>query len=220
MTDRPIGFDNLYQRKLREIDQSLIFIHIPKTGGRALAKAYRVNNTPDVEWLNVMHTPAHRVKERFPEGFEKGFVFTIIRNPIARFLSACKYNKVTDKKDIETLSELMVNGSIDYVSKFNLLHIEHFFTQSNFVKDHEGNVIVDYIGIYEGLSTVIGRLKEEGLDLTNDFEVKTGDSNKWGSKLTKKAIANIKQIYAEDFELYKKVKGNNRDNSKNFSTLK
>lgn len=205
MTDRPIGFDNLYQRKLREIDQSLIFIHIPKTGGRALAKAYRVNNTPDVEWVNVMHTPAYRVKEKSPEAFKENFTFTIIRHPIARFLSACKYNKV---EDVEGLSELLVAGSVDWMSVHNINHMEHFFTQKNFVTDKNGKIIVDYIGLYEYYPQVLERLKEEGLDLTKDFEFKDGGSSKWGSELNSKTIDNIKKIYKVDFELYRKVKNN------------
>jgi hypothetical protein len=191
--------NKLFRRKSFALSRQPIFIHIPKTGGTALEHCFK---QAGLRINNLLHTPARFIKERFPDNYKDQFTFTIVRNPYARFLSACRYNGVDDE-NIEELSSQIKGGNVDWCSNFSIHHYEHFFTQKHFITDFDNEtIIVDYIGKFEDLQNVIDILKENDADISKYFEVKASKSSDWENILTQETKDNIQSIYSEDFTLF------------------
>lgn len=187
---------NLRQREIKRLSANLpIFIHVPKTGGKYLTKLLNENGCLVTK---VVHTPSIKVKRMLGTQYDDRFSFAFVRNPMERFLSACNYNNISDYEGLST----SIIKNPDWVSKYNVHNVEHFFTQSHFITDWEGNIIVDFLGRYENLKEDIERLKLENIDLSG-YEVSEPLSKNYNTILTDKTRSNIRSIYKEDFELLK-----------------
>lgn len=64
-------------------DKKIIFIHIPKTAGTYVERYLNMNNTKDATWIFY--------KENYPEEWKSYKKFSIVRNPISRFVSLCNF---------------------------------------------------------------------------------------------------------------------------------
>lgn len=175
-----------------------IFIHIPKTGGRYLLKTikskYKINYS--------VHAPSFYIK-RHRQNYSNRFSFAIVRNPYERFLSACGHARIKVPADIEKVSNSIVNGDVNWASRYDILHYEHFFTQKHFIVDLDSEeVLVDFIGKYEDFKSTINTLKQNNLDISDIFELKENKSNDWKNVLTEQTKRNIEIIYKEDFEQF------------------
>ena len=78
--------------------KSVLFIHIPKTGGTSIedwlrehrSEALFTPKTPDGHVCSPQHFHSNMLKQIIPEGYVD-YAFTIIRHPIERFLSEFFY---------------------------------------------------------------------------------------------------------------------------------
>ena len=74
-------------------DKKLIFIHIPKTAGTYVERYLKTNNTGDATYIYY--------KETYPDEWKSYKKFSIVRNPISRFVSLCKFSLMENtEKDV------------------------------------------------------------------------------------------------------------------------
>ena len=177
----------------------IIYIHIPKTGGLYLCKSIYGN-------YGLGHHFYPYYQKVFKKRISKYFVFTVVRNPYNRLISAINYlnsgginnihkdwkEKYGLEKDINSfllknLEELVSND-------------EHFFPQFKFIEIN--NAIpetLDYIGKYEDFNKVkqkINSIKKIFFPLN-----KINSSKKYFSvaELSNGSIKLINRLYHEDF---------------------
>lgn len=115
----------------------------------------------------VPHISALAVKETNPGAFSSNFKFAFVRNHWARFISAYEFLKKGGYEKWDGNASRRVNKykDINALLKSNdeVLSWTHFRPQWHWVCDHEGNLLVDFIGRTEEM--------QQGLDF---IALKTG----------------------------------------------
>lgn len=72
-------------------EKKLIFVHIPKNAGTYVEKYLNLYNDNDASWFYY--------KKNYPSEWEEYKKFCVVRNPMTRFLSCCKYYLMESKRD-------------------------------------------------------------------------------------------------------------------------
>lgn len=79
-----------------------IFIHVPKTAGTSIIKAFNLNwDHPDSKFLITGNHSQNEEWKEYEQKYKDYFVFSIVRNPWERFVSGWKYCETTKHKNIE-----------------------------------------------------------------------------------------------------------------------
>lgn len=130
-----------------------IFVHVPKTAGTSIERTL-------LQGANTVvggHTTAVGYRNKYPEAFASYFKFSILRDPVDRFVSAYCYLKG------RTLLNALNNERVhqcdslgDFVRMIDrepeiLNQIVHLIPQHRFVCDAQGQVLVDQICYFEDL---------------------------------------------------------------------
>ena len=196
------------------------FLHIPKCAGNQLNKlffSYGHRSILEIQKSNIYN--------------EKLKIFTIVRNPYDRFISAyfyLKQNGAFDKKNkqlyndfiniksIEELILLLFNDFKKYPINFtrittnSFLNIIHFRPMYTFVCDNELKLLVNDILKFENLEYQINLLFKK-YNINKQF-IKTNSSKRkhfmyYFNQLNKDYIDKFNEIYDSDFKLfnYKKI---------------
>ena len=122
------------------------FIHINKTGGSSIEHALRVP---------LIHEPATIFRNNIGlSRWEQRFSFSIVRNPWDRAVSHFHYRRMTDQTGLkdssmtfnEWVKKVYVERCPEYVDDEKM-----FLTQTDWITDENGKIIVDYIGRFEQL---------------------------------------------------------------------
>lgn len=180
-----------------------IFFHIPKTAGMAVSSAL----FGDITWghRNVSFYVNHFGKERFYSFYK----FTVVRNPYDRLYSAYIFLKNGGINQHDT------SFSRKYLSKYptfddfvrhglndkNVNRWVHFLPQHQFIKNKNGNIVVDFIAKKEQLETdfeIICRY----LNVSVSLQTINQTENKKDLSLTEDVKSIIKTHYKEDFNLF------------------
>lgn len=70
----------------------LLFIHVPKSAGMSISRFCKKGDGPTVLRGNRPHAPASIVRSQVGEEvFDGATKFAVVRNPIDRYVSACRY---------------------------------------------------------------------------------------------------------------------------------
>ncbi len=136
------------------------FIHINKTGGSSIEHALRVP---------LIHETATTFRNNIGVArWDRRFSFSIVRNPWDRVVSHFHYRQMTDQTGLgdsslsfkDWVRKVYVERAAEYVDEEKM-----FLTQSDWVTDEEGRIMVDYIGRFEQLdetwSEICRRLNRE-----------------------------------------------------------
>lgn len=193
-----------------------LFIHIPKTGGQSIEHFFLDLHNLDWKTRENLLLKYNKIKELGPErlahmtaheyhalgyisksDFKIFFKFAFVRNPYSRLVSEYLYapysRNMTFKNFVKNGMPIKDNYSDEY---------RHVMPQYKYVSDHDGKLIVDFIGKFENFQ--------------NDFDKVCTILKITNSKLphvnsSKKALglkANIKKIffkpitYFEDYTQY------------------
>lgn len=131
------------------------FIHINKTGGSSIEHALRVP---------LIHETATTFRNNIgADRWQRRFSFAIVRNPWDRAVSHYHYRQMTDQTGLggnslsfkDWLRKVYVEQSPEYVDDGKM-----FLTQTDWLTDENGQVIVDYIGRFEQLDEAWGEICE------------------------------------------------------------
>jgi hypothetical protein len=178
-----------------------IFIHIPKTAGISISRSLFGN-------LSGGHKKITDYQKIFTEDqFDQFFKFTVVRNPWTRCRSAYQFLKrgginATDKawsqlhlSDITSFRMFVM----EWLNEDNIWKGLHFHPQSDFLKDNEGKIKVDFVGRFENLEKDYYKISRN-IGLKNSLKVynKTSQTNANNISYTKEMIDKVKNIYEED----------------------
>ncbi|MBD3896209.1 sulfotransferase family 2 domain-containing protein [Halomonas sp. ML-15] len=146
---------NLFRRYAYWKRTGCIYIHIPKAAGTSVNKA--------IYGRTLGHYTADEIQSRFPKLFVKAFVFSFVRNPWDRVLSAYRFAKVgkTDSMGMYRPEQYQIpefesfeRFLFEWLAKQSILKVDFVFQpQSKFVLGKDGQSMVDYIGKVESLDT-------------------------------------------------------------------
>jgi hypothetical protein len=136
-------------RSVRLIDETLglIFVHITKTAGVSVEKAFEAP-THD-------HRTAEEYRQILGDRFDDFFSFAIVRNPWDKMVSQYRFNAHKwvgpDVSFDEYIRYFYAGGRVSRYSPFHLPYLV----------DGEGNVIVDYLGRFEALEETMRYVYEQ-----------------------------------------------------------
>jgi hypothetical protein len=158
---------NIFRRYPHWKRQDCIYIHIPKAAGTSLNKA--------IYGRTLGHYTANEIQSIFPKLFGKAFVFSFVRNPWDRVLSAYRFAKVgkTNSMGIYRPEQYQIpefesfeRFLFEWLAKQNMQKIDFVFQrQSKFLVSKHGHLLTDYVGKVESLVTDIKNV-ESRLDKT------------------------------------------------------
>lgn len=180
-----------------------IFFHIPKTAGMAVSSAL----FGDITWghRDVSFYVNHFGKERFYSFYK----FTVVRNPYDRLYSAYVFLKNGGINQHDT------SFSRKYLSKYptfddfvrhglndkDVNRWVHFLPQHHFIKNKNGNIVVDFIAKKEQLETDFETICRY-LNVSVSLQTINQTGNKKDLSLTEDVKSIIKTHYKEDFNLF------------------
>ena len=103
-------------------ERKLIFIHIPKNAGTSIIKAMVMEDE------NIyMDKKIQEYKEHYDEYWDKYKKFTVIRDPIDRFISAYKFARMKDSGWFSATGEEGLKNTfiMNYAIRWTLMNIHH-----------------------------------------------------------------------------------------------
>ena len=185
-------------------EKKQIFIHIPKTAGISVVKAFFSDVTLEG------HRSVWFYKQVFGKDLSEFFIFTFVRNPWDRLYSAYKFLQkgginIHDKNafdmylsEYNDFEDFVLNGLNEEI----LFEITHFIPQHEFVCDKNGKILVDYIARFEdienGISELNSLLKTKvKLDFHN-VNVKKSYTEIY----TPQMIEIVKRFYKKDIDIF------------------
>lgn len=195
------GFYNLQysfrfgKYKKTRIDEKTLFIHIPKTGGSALATTLGIN------------TPGHfSIKERESAGGTADKIVVTVRDPIDRFISIWKYSrKINLTKFNSPLFMLQRYGSIDQFIKSGLFaaytkHHYFFRTQKSYLRGYNSE---RHELVVLNQETLANDVKQK---LNYEIEV-VNKSPQIKIELSEDGKQYLQELYSSDYEFLFEING-------------
>lgn len=184
-------------------EKKLIFIHIPKNAGTSIIEAMGVENC-------YHDRPIKDYKKHYKKYWREYKKFTVIRDPIDRFISAYKFARMDESEwfsstnhmglnkhpHYDICNSMDINGYVDYFFK-NPEEINRWvFPQSCFISDKEGKIEIDYFVRYENLLEDLKKIKIEIIENLNSSKIENNNL----IKLTKQSIKKLYCIYDIDYK--------------------
>lgn len=198
---------NPYKRPCDEM--KTIFVHVPKAAGTSVALS--------LFGEKVFHFPARYYRQYDRQKFDSYFKFTIVRDPVARFLSAYSFLKaggvtVFDERFrdrwladydrpedlVDKLYDEVVNDRLS-----RLLDWGHLAPQCDYVC-HNGQLLVDYVGRVETIEADFQEIcqrigiRAELQHLNRGPRQDRPAAHRFGGEHLEK----LRVVYAEDFKTF------------------
>ena len=190
---------------MRRIHQTnVVFIHIPKTAGQAVTNAFGEEHRSSDHTIKCLEDKQYKGKE---------FIrFLVIRDPIARFISAYKYQCHMQYKNYEKVKirasitkyglDKDINEFIDFIqkSKIKLRSILWFKPQMSFINIGKPQIILRHENLENDLQ-IIRRIIPEHYQGLSPVNVSKGreKSDRANCLLNQKSLKFIHKEYKNDF---------------------
>lgn len=197
---------NLYRRYPYWARMGCIFVHVPKAAGTSINRA--------IYGKTLGHYRAADIRRNFPNLFARSFVFSFVRNPWARALSAYQFAvqgrtesmgmrkphqyRIPEFESFERfLLEWLVKQDLDSIDPV-------FQAQYKYVVDSQGAQIVDFIGRVEQLSTDIEYVVAQlGRRVNVPHDNRTSSTRSYQDAFTSDAMIRlVGDIYREDVKKF------------------
>lgn len=184
-----------------------IFIHIPKTAGVAFSQSL-------FKSLGFGHKSIRWYQKNYGSWkTARYWKFTIVREPIDRFLSAVNYldqggmsNFEFSKGDEEWANKHIrkysdINNFINKELDFHIEQSIHFFPQVFFCKSKRGKIDVDYIGYFHEIAKCYSEISEKlGISTPLMAANQTKVAKRFSRQdLSQESINRLKKKYKEDY---------------------
>ena len=191
-------------------EKKLIFIHIPKNAGTSIIKAMGVNN-------RYFDVGIKEYKEHYGDYWDKYKKFTVVREPIDRFISAYKFARMdesgwfsaTGKEDLrkhphyKLCNEMNINEYISHLYKNSEKMITRWIYPQTFVISNEnGEREIDYYVRYENLLEDLQKIGIDKIEKLNSSKIK----DEQVIELTKKSKNILYEIYDIDYQNFSYIK--------------
>ena len=186
-------------------ERRLIFIHIPKNAGTSIIKAMGVENI-------YMDKKIEEYKEHYGEYWDKYKKFTVVRDPIDRFISAYKFARMKESgwfsatgeegldKHVhyELCNEMDINEYVSYLyknpTKFNRWIVPQFLLISN----ENDEIEIDYYVRFERLQEDLSKIGIENIQKLNSSKIEDDKV----IQLSKKSKMKLYTIYEIDYQTF------------------
>jgi hypothetical protein len=181
-----------------------LFIHVPKCAGSALLDA----------WLGFQtgHVTAAAYRTANPTFYDSAYVFTFVRDPLARFISAYDHIQTGDLWDyLPTMKKLLdrEGGTVAEVAE-RLAPGSEVLTLPWFAPQHTFLEIRDRLAVNRVFKTESFASDLEVIQAETSIRFRTpAPVNRRGEpaaapadRLGAAAVANLRRIYARDFTLF------------------
>lgn len=188
----------------------LIMVHIPKNAGTAIEKSLSMEGTGHFNWK--------KYARELPTEWDTYKSFSVLRNPIDRFISSYNYAKMKKSywHSVDPSHQTVYGKHIDYdmCIKYDLndivepwldgqITLSHpsWMTQYEWIVDGD-SVAVDYLALFE-------RLDEAMEYLAPGAEIKKINKSKTDNpvELSSKNIELLNTHYSVDLNLYEQMDG-------------
>jgi hypothetical protein len=183
---------------------NLVFVHIPKTAGIAVRKAFGMKS----------QTAAHSITtENDKKLMAPRFVrFCVVRHPIERFVSAYLYNlwyvdkletgikaeikRVGATTDINVLIDAFRRGETDITKS------SHFKPQTEFIRKTQPEIILRHENLARDIKIVAQLAGRPDLELptANTTSERAADLAHVNVKISKQNMAFLREFYRDDFQ--------------------
>jgi hypothetical protein len=199
------------------IKTGLLFLHIPKTAGMSTNRALYGDVHSLYNDTVIPHPTIRQWRTWYPEEINKLKTFTIIRNPVDRFVSAFYFNKnnVNDIKsrpyiNVELLGGItnpndLVQKMQDVTFRDKLLLIHGFRPQVDFIENEDGLINIDIVDVFDNL--IKPNYRNKALENILNKKITITHVNKTLGKpkdiqLTEDNKQWLQSFYQEDYNLY------------------
>lgn len=190
-------------------ERKLIFIHIPKNAGTSIIKAMGVENI-------FMDKTIEEYKEHYDEYWNKYKKFTVVRDPIDRFISAYKFARMKESgwfsatgeeglekhTHYELCNKMDINEYTSYLYK-NPKEFNRWNIPQTFIILNENNEIeIDYYVRFENLQEDLSKIAIESIQKLNSSKIEDDKV----IQLTKKSKMKLYEIYDIDYQNFNYTK--------------
>ena len=186
-------------------EKKLIFIHIPKNAGTSITKAMGSENI-------CIDGTIEDYKKNYVDYWNQYKKFTVVRDPIDRFISAYKFARmnestwfsITGRDDLDKhphyniCNSVDINGYVSYLyenpQEFNIWT----YNQTYFLTNKERKTEIDYCLRYENLNQDLKSIGIHNIERNNVSKIKIEDEHLL--KLSKKSKKILHEIYYIDYK--------------------
>lgn len=190
-------------------DHRAIFIHVPKTAGQSVAVALFGAKAGLVD-----HVPYFTYQWADPKKFARYWKFAVVRNPWDRVVSAYAYMSLPNHRrfyarvhgpdiafsgDVSDFDIFVRKAVSEKSSTFARTGFYPLLSQSYFLLDSSGKLMVDFLGRYETLSADFEKISGE-LGMTECVLPRLNASNRgdFRSYYTSDTWSIVERVYARD----------------------
>ncbi|MFM8414001.1 MAG: sulfotransferase family 2 domain-containing protein [Planctomycetota bacterium] len=196
---RPPG---LIPRQFRR--DGVVFIHVPKCAGSALLDAYLGFQTG--------HVTATQYRQADPAFFDSAYVFTFVRDPLARFVSAYDHIQTGDLWDYLPEMKRLVDrfgATVGEVAErldpaAELFSLPWFAPQHTFL-EIRGRLAINRAFKTESFASDLDVIRAETSVRFRDIAPvnrRGAPADPPAARLGAAAVANLRRVYARDFTLF------------------
>ena len=197
---------NIYRRYPHWKKQGAIFIHVPKVAGTSINKA--------IYGRTLGHYTALEIKNKFPGLYKDSFVFSFVRNPWSRVVSAYNFAKQgrtesmgVHKPEQYKIPEFESFESFvnDWLTLKDVNNLDYIFQpQVRFLTDSNGCIIVDYFERVENLASGILEVERK---LNREIKVgrvnATSSTDEYRNYYTNERLIDlVSEVYKSDIRTF------------------
>jgi len=197
------------------MSKKLLMVHIPKCAGITMNLIIGLNN-PKFFGNHYGHHHANFIKNMMGDKYKNYTSFCIIRNPWDKLWSS--YNFMKSGSEFISINNNNLNSFQNYIS--NIYNTKKylnntsktngtelfFHKQSNWIMDNNGNQIIDIIGKFEDLPSLVKTIENDfnmnGLSekLKNTHSNRTKKIN-YQDAYTDDIVSMVREMYVDDIKL-------------------
>lgn len=184
-------------------EKKLIFIHIPKNAGTSIIKAMGVENL-------YMDKTIEEYKEHYQEYWNDYKKFTVVRDPVDRFISAYKFARmdesgwfsVSGEEGLEKhhhydlCNSMDINEYTSYIYKNKQEFNRWIVPQTFHILNKDSKIEIDYFVRYENLLEDLKKIGINSIEKLNPSRIKDDKL----IQLTKKSKNMLYEIYEIDYK--------------------
>lgn len=196
-------------------EKNLIFIHIPKNAGTSIIKAMGIKNL-------YMDKTIEEYKEHYQDYWNKYKKFTVVREPIDRFISAYKFARMDESgwfsatgqeglekhQHYELCNQMDINEYTKHIYN-NPEQFNRWIIPQTFIISNKNNKLeIDYYVKYENLLEDLKKIGINKIETLNKSKIY--DTSK--IILNKNSIKKLYEIYEIDYKNFYKNSCNQKFN--------
>jgi hypothetical protein len=184
-------------------ERKLIFIHIPKNAGTSIIEAMGVENM-------FMDKKIEEYKEHYDEYWDKYKKFTVVRDPIDRFISAYKFARMKESGWFSATGEegLVKHHHHDFCNSMNINeYTQHLYESYNdydrwtipqtfLILNKNDEIEIDYFVRFENLQEDLSKIGIKSIQKLNSSKIEDDKV----IQLTKKSKMKLYEIYDIDYK--------------------